>query len=141
MKLFVKTLDTLQVVGLTTLLNQYTPIAKDIPANAVGVVFDNESLLCAYVPAGARAKFDRKVDVSVGIDAIRDILLGVMEMKTFVGSVVINPHNRTVRLWDTDTLTFDDIENIRAHIQSSKSPDSLVGSTSRSLSSTRSGWV
>ena len=129
MRLLVNTIDTLQVVGLTTLLNQYTPIAKDIPDNCVGVVFDNESLLCAYVPAGADVKFDRKVVAVIGIDEIRDILSGVVVVKTQLGSAIVRPHERTVSLKNTGTLTFDDIENIRAHIQPSKSPDSLVGST------------
>ena len=127
MKLLVKTLDGIQIVGLTYMLNQYKPIVKDIPSNCVGVVFDTKSLLCAYIPAGANVIFDKKVDASIGIDAIRDILSGVEEMKTYSGNVAIRPSSRTVMLKGTRVLTFDDIENIRAKTHPEPDEDSLVG--------------
>ena len=123
MKLLVNTIDSLQAIGLTTILNQYTPVVKDAPYNTVGVVFDNKQLLCAYIPAGANATFDKKVDASIGIPEIVDLLLGVEGMDTYFGSVVIRPDDRTVELQETRTLTFDDIETIWAKIHPNESDE------------------
>jgi hypothetical protein len=71
--------------------------------------------------------FDQKVDASVGLKAILDILSGVEKLDTYFGHVVIRPHDRTVDVKNTDTLTFYDIENIRVKIRKEPTDDSLVG--------------
>ena len=134
MKLFVKTQSVLEAIGLVHWLSEEYGNCNAASNDTIGVLIDNEDYQCRYIHLGE--VIDSSANVMNCSDGLKAILDALSEVERFnvsgTTSVIVRVKSQHVELEGESplTLTFDDIEQIRARIRKEPNPqhpDSLVG--------------